>query len=123
MSNAQPDGAGQALNKDNSRGDSCSPNTPSRKTSTRRPARLAEPIKIAEWWRNRSGTSIRITLTSFEGHNLVDVRSWFTKDGRLLPGKGFSANVRHLPQLAKEIARALEKARELGLIDDESDGS
>jgi hypothetical protein len=35
----------------------------------------------------------------------------------LKPGKGFAAEVRHLPRLAAEIAKAAAKARELGLID------
>ena len=34
------------------------------------------------------------------------------------PGKGFAAEVRHLPRLAAAFAKAEAKAREFGLIDD-----
>jgi hypothetical protein len=97
-----------------------------RKTDRRRRAAritLPEPVIIGEWWKNRSGEAVRVTLCTYEGHNVVHVRTWFTKDGKLLPGKGFTAGVRHLPRLAKEIAKALDRARELGLVTDEaSDG-
>jgi len=80
-------------------------------------ATLSEPITIAEWWRNRSGASIRITLSTWEGHALVDVRTWHSSsEGKLVPGKGFSANVPHLPRLTAALAKAEAKATELGLI-------
>jgi hypothetical protein len=82
---------------------------------------LAEPIVIAEFWKNRRGESIRLALNTFKGRSILDLRTWFTDaaDGRLKPGKGFAAEVRHLPRLAAAIAKAEAKARELGLIDDE----
>jgi hypothetical protein len=96
-------------------------NSPS--PAARRTAKLAEPIIISEWWRDRGGRSIRVSLNTYEGHNLVDVRTWWTgDDGKLKPGKGFACSVRHLSQLATAIAKAVERARELGLIDgDDSD--
>ena len=82
----------------------------------RRPT-LHEPVTVAEWWRNRGGQSIRLTLNSFEGRNIIDLRTWYTAtDGKLCPGKGFAADVQHLPRLATEIAKAEAKARKLGLI-------
>jgi transcriptional coactivator p15 (PC4) len=79
---------------------------------------LPEPIVIAEWWKNRGGQSIRAQLTEYEGRLLIDVRSWFTgTDGVLKPGKGFAASIRHLPRLHSEIGKALNRARELRLID------
>ena len=58
-------------------------------------------------------------LSAYEGRNLADVRTWFPgDDGTLKPGKGFAAEIRHLPRLAAAIAKAEAKARELGLIDD-----
>jgi hypothetical protein len=74
----------------------------------------AEPIVIAEWWKNRAGESIRIRLSTYQGHNFIDVRSWYTSDGKLCPGKGFACSVRHLPRLIK--------ARELGLLTDGGSG-
>jgi Transcriptional Coactivator p15 (PC4) len=86
---------------------------------TRKPAPLPEPLIVSEWWKNRSGASIRLVLNEFNGRNVVDLRTRFTSNGELKPGKGFAAEVRHLPQLAKAIVKAEAKARELGLISDD----
>jgi hypothetical protein len=84
---------------------------------------LAEPITVAEWWKNRRGQSIRLTLNRYEGRDVIDLRTWYTgDDGRLKPGKGFAAEVRHLPRLAAAFARPEAKARELGLIGDKGAG-
>jgi hypothetical protein len=83
---------------------------------TRSPSPLPEPVTVAEWWKNRRGESIRLVLNEFEGRNIFDLRTWYTAEGKLKPGKGFAAEVRHLPRLAAEIAKAAAKARELGLI-------
>jgi hypothetical protein len=82
-------------------------------------ASLTEPLTVTEWWKNRRGESIRISLSTYEGRNLADVRTWYTADGKLKPGKGFAAEVKHLPRLASALARAEAKARELGLIDND----
>jgi hypothetical protein len=59
-------------------------------------------------------------LSKFQGRSIFDLRTWYTgEDGKLKPGKGFAAEVRHLPRLAAAIAKAESKARELGLIGDE----
>jgi hypothetical protein len=50
---------------------------------------LAEPITIAEFWKNRRGEAIRLVLNRFEGRSIFDLRTWYTADGRLKPGKGF----------------------------------
>lgn len=79
------------------------------------------PVTIAEWWKNRRGESIRVQLSAYEGRDLVDLRTWFPgDDGKLRPGKGFAAEVKHLPRLASALAKAEAKARELGLIDDKA---
>jgi Transcriptional Coactivator p15 (PC4) len=83
---------------------------------------LAEPKIIAEWWRDRSGHSIRVALQTYNGHNLLDIRTWYTVQGKLVPGRGFSANVRHLPRLAKELTKAIRHAVELGLLDPDEAG-
>ena len=86
---------------------------------TRRHEPLSEPVMVAEWWKNRRGKSIRVCLSAYEGRNLADIRTWFPgDDGKLKPGKGFAAEIRHLPRLAAAIVKAEAKARELGLIDD-----
>jgi hypothetical protein len=78
---------------------------------------LAEPITIAEWWKNRSGQAVRISISTYEGRNVFDIRVWQTTDGRLKPTtKGFAAEVRHLPRLTTALAKAADKARELGLL-------
>ena len=79
---------------------------------------LSEPIKVAEFWKNRKGDTIRITLESYEGHDLASVRQFFTTtDGKLAPTKkGVSIAIARLPYLADAIMKALAKARELGLV-------
>jgi hypothetical protein len=80
--------------------------------------KLLQPVTVAEWWKNRRGESVRLVLNTFQGRNVFDLRTWYTADGHLKPGKGFAVEVRHLPRLAAEIAKAEARARELGLIDD-----
>jgi hypothetical protein len=77
---------------------------------------LAEPITIAEWSKNRRGESIRLVLGQFQGRSIVDLRTWYTADGKLKPGKGFAAEVRHLPRLAAAIAKAEAKARDSAVV-------
>jgi Transcriptional Coactivator p15 (PC4) len=89
---------------------------------TRPTPTLAEPITIAEFWKNRSGQSIRVTLSTYAGRNLIDLRTWFTTEGKLQPDKGFPVDVRHLPRLAAALAKAEAKARELHLIADDDGG-
>ena len=81
---------------------------------------LVEPIIIAQWWRNRRGEAVRVQLSTFEGHNLIDIRAWHSADGKLVPGKGFAASVKHLPRLAAALVKAVTKATELGLITDDA---
>jgi hypothetical protein len=82
---------------------------------------LSEPITIAQWWRNSRGEAVRVRLSTWEGHNLIDVRTWVTDDGKLVPGKGFVASVRHLPRLAAALVKAVAKATEPGLISADND--
>jgi hypothetical protein len=80
--------------------------------------KLSEPIEIAKFWKNRRGEAIIVRLSEYEGHPLVDARAWFTAaDGTLKPGKGLACAVRHLPELAAALNKALVEARTLGLID------
>jgi Transcriptional Coactivator p15 (PC4) len=82
---------------------------------------LDEPVIVHQFWKNRRHDAVVVSLTTFEGHNLVDVRQHFmNKEGKLQPTqKGLAIVVLRLPDLAKAVTKALAKARELGLIDDE----
>jgi hypothetical protein len=82
---------------------------------------LAEPVEVAKFWKNRRGEAIVVRLSEYEGHILIDQRSWFTApDGTLRPGKELACSVRHLPELAGALNKALDHARSLGLIDGEA---
>ncbi|MDI1347115.1 MAG: hypothetical protein PSV22_23945 [Pseudolabrys sp.] len=78
---------------------------------------LDAPLILARWSKNRSGAAITITLKTYEGANIFDLRTFMSDRGVLKPAKGFACMVSHLPRLAKEIAKAVETAIELGLID------
>jgi hypothetical protein len=82
---------------------------------------LTEPIIVARWWKNRAHDEIRLELSTYEGTNILSLRTWHTdkSDGITRPGKGFACSVKHLPKLAEVFARATERARELHLIDDD----
>jgi len=88
----------------------------------RRPA-LAEPIEVAKFWRNRRGEAVIVSLREYEGRALIDCRVHFTnKEGRLQPSsKGLSLVAARLPDLHAAISKASVKAKELGLLDDESE--
>ena len=88
--------------------------------SARRPT-LEQSITIEQWWKNRGGEVVRLELSTFEGHNILNLRTWHTDkaDGIMRPGKGFACSAKHLPKLAKVFAKAADRARQLGLIDDE----
>jgi hypothetical protein len=83
---------------------------------------LPEPILVDRFWKNRRKDAVVIQLSSYEGHNLVDLRTHsMSSDGKLLPTKkGLAVSILRLPELAKAVTKALARARELGLIDDEA---
>jgi hypothetical protein len=85
-------------------------------------APLAEPIEIAKWWKSRRrDIAVVVSLSAYEGHNLVNVREHFVgSDGCMRPTtKGLAMVVRRLPEFSNAIRRALEKARELDLLPEE----
>lgn len=84
----------------------------------RRSPDLSEPVIVAEFWANRRGEAVRIQLRRFEGRAILDLRKHYTApDGVLRPTKKWlSLVVTRLPDLAIAIGKALEQARELGLI-------
>jgi hypothetical protein len=87
---------------------------------SRRPT-LNEPVQISSFWKNRRHDAVVTTLSTFEGRNLVDIRTHvMDRKGCLVPTpKGVSIVVLRLPELADAVNKALAKAKELGLIDDD----
>ena len=82
---------------------------------------LPEPIEIAKFWKNRRHDAIVVSISTFEGRNLIDVRQHFMNgEGKLQPSpKGVAMTVLRLPDLHKAITKALAKAQELGLLESE----
>lgn len=87
---------------------------------SRRP-KLDEPVQISSFWKNRRHDAIVTTLSTFEGRNLVDIRTHvMDRKGCLVPTpKGVSIVVDRLAELADAVNKALAKAKEMGLIGDE----
>ncbi|KRR09574.1 hypothetical protein CQ12_13890 [Bradyrhizobium jicamae] len=85
-----------------------------------RPPPLAEPVPIAKFFKSaRDRTKhIRVELSEYEGHPLVNVRVWQTgSDGVDRPTvQGIALAVRKLPELARALAKAETRAVELGLL-------
>jgi hypothetical protein len=83
-------------------------------------ATIAEPIPVAKFWKSARDKSahVRIELSEFKGHLLVNIRIWETgTDGIDRPTvKGIALALAKLPELAAGIARALVVAKERGLL-------
>ncbi|MGY4351235.1 hypothetical protein ACVWXM_007728 [Bradyrhizobium sp. GM7.3] len=97
------------------------PSAPALPATTHTLDPLTEPIEIAKFWksaRNRT-QSIVISIKHYEGHTFLDCRLFGTNaEGRTVPtGKGVTVGMARLPEFASGVAKALAKARELGLID------
>jgi hypothetical protein len=86
-----------------------------------RRSELAEPVVVDQWWANRRHDAIVTTLSTFKGHNIIDVRKHaMNREGKLVPtGKGVAMTVKRLPDLLKAVQKAIAKATELGLLDAE----
>ena len=82
---------------------------------------LSEPVEVAKFFKNRRKDVIVVSLSTYEGRNLVDVRQHFHNDkGQMRPtSKGVAMVVLRLPDLAKAVNKAMAKAKELGLLDDD----
>src|SRR3954451_127859 len=81
---------------------------------------LAEPVTVAKFWKNRRrNESVRVSLSEYEGHPLINVRIYTTgADGIDRPTtKGVAMGIAKLPELAAGLAKALERAKALGLLD------
>lgn len=79
---------------------------------------MSGEIVVAAWPKN-SRETLRVRLDSYQGTPVIDLRVWYDgKDGGLKPGRGgLTIALRHLPQLADTMAKALATARASGLID------
>jgi hypothetical protein len=91
---------------------------------TAKPPPLAEPIEIAKFWKNRQrNIAIVASLREHEGHNLIDIREYFTDQaGCMRPStRGLAMVVRRLPELSKALRKALETARALNLLPEDGE--
>jgi|tagenome__1003787_1003787.scaffolds.fasta_scaffold19477418_2 hypothetical protein len=80
---------------------------------------LAEPVTVAKFWKNRRrNESVHVTLSEYEGHALINVRVYATgADGIDRPTiKGVAMGIAKLPELTAGLGRALDKARDMGLL-------
>ncbi|MCW5692926.1 MAG: transcriptional coactivator p15/PC4 family protein [Pseudolabrys sp.] len=75
------------------------------------------PVIIAEWDRNAREV-MRVALDYYNGRHTINARVWYHDDGGLKPGKaGVTLAIKHLPALADALAKAEQRARDLGLIE------
>jgi hypothetical protein len=81
------------------------------------PAKL--PVIVNQFFCNRRGEIVRVTIDQFEGVTVLDLRKHYTgSDGISRPTrKGLTVTIKRLPDLAKAVNEAVAKARELGLIE------
>lgn len=88
---------------------------------------LPEPIEIAKFWKSARDKTrhVRVDLSEYEGHQLVNIRVWQTgSDGIDRPTKqGIALAVRKLSELAAALAKAESRAREMGLLAGDEAGS
>jgi hypothetical protein len=84
---------------------------------------LAEPIPIAKFWKSaRDRTKhVRVELSEYEDHPLVNIRVWQTgADGTDRPSKqGVALGIRKLRELRKALEMADAKACEIGWLESE----
>jgi Transcriptional Coactivator p15 (PC4) len=94
-----------------------------RRNSSRSNTDDVEPILIAEWPLSR-GEVARVSIRSFKGTWLIDLRKWFEAgDGQLRAGsKGISLSVKHLRRISVAMNEALATALERGLIPADREG-
>lgn len=65
-----------------------------------------DDLTLAEW-SNAAGNIVRVRLVKYRGHHRVDIREWYHRGEKLLPGrKGIGFGPRRLRKLARAIRRA-----------------
>lgn len=75
------------------------------------------PRIIAEIPKN-ARESIRVSLGEFQGRAVLDCRIWYRPgEGEMRPGsKGLTVAIRHLPQMADALTKAVLEAQESKLL-------
>ena len=78
---------------------------------------MTDSIITAEWPLNKR-EHLRVPIENYNSYDLINIRKWFkAEDDAMRPGKqGIAVQVKHLPQLADAISKALATAIERGLI-------
>jgi Transcriptional Coactivator p15 (PC4) len=96
-----------------------------RKTDRKMPARQCpiaenEPIEIHKMSRDRRGNALVFSLKSYQGRAFFDLRTYYTDhDGIFKPtAKGITASPSKLHEIAKAILKSVDRARELGLLEE-----
>jgi len=87
-----------------------------------KPATLPEPIEIAKFWKSRRrDIAVTVTLSPYQNINIVNVREYVTgSDGCMRPSaRGIAMAVKRLPDLHQAISKAMKRAQELGLIEED----
>lgn len=82
-----------------------------------------DSIVIAEWPKNAREV-IRVELSTYNGAQLIQIRTWYrADDDGLRPGRsGYAVSIKHLPDIANAFAAAVDVAKSKGLIKDEDRG-
>ena len=87
---------------------------------------LPEPVVVDRFFKNRRRQDVIVTtLSTYQDKNIVDVRQYFTNDkGQLRPtSKGVAMGIGRLIALHAALTKAVAKARELGLLDDQGEAT
>lgn len=94
-----------------------------RRNSSRSNAHEVEPILISEWPLSR-GEIARVSIRSYKGSWLIDLRKWFEAgDGELRAGpKGISLSLKHLRRISVAMNEAIDVARSHGLLQADDEG-
>ncbi|MHC4043559.1 hypothetical protein [Bradyrhizobium sp. 23AC] len=81
---------------------------------------LAEPVKVYQEWINRRHDALTGVLSTLGGTNIADLRKYaMSREGKLVPtSKGIAVKVNKLPQLLEAVQMLIQKAQELGLLDE-----
>jgi hypothetical protein len=62
---------------------------------------------------------VRVALDQYNGRHTINVRVWYRDGGEIKPGKsGITLSLKHLQALSDALARSLDAAHGLGLLDD-----
>ena len=86
---------------------------------TMRPVRGDVMEKLVETIRKNASEEIRISLSEWEGHDLVNIRVWMTpyEGGERRPTKkGIACKVALLPEIIAALQAAESEARKAGLL-------